>query len=506
MERITKSDSFIIIKEFINKIEDQQDYFAAISEMLNHKMDETVADKEFFRDLNIFGRIIEVLNYFKDDYKNIYDISKHHNEVILPEVISSIWDQIIQLNDGNLGGEEDDPEIIKQSRSSLDKYISRAFMNDDETPTSKYVINFDYFGVTVDDTNEVSIIYQSRTTGNEGYQNMNNLVKSIRNISQLRTSTVITLANTFELLISKIFMCQFTLDSFSNGNDIGKKTLTLEEIQNLGSLDAAEDFLLESSVSEVMRKSASDWINKLGKINNKIFKLNNEKDKMIEFFQRRNIIVHNNGVINSYYLNNVGEDFTRDLEKGKTIDVDKDYISDKITECRLFGLKIFWLWFEVAFKGDIKAMASLYADFSFKLLEDKKFDEARHVYNLILDYKHKLDSSLAMKVNINLIQTYKWQDKKDKVEEEVNKLDFSMANEEYLMCRCLLLDDFNGALTYMKKKLRGIESKAEQQELIDAYLRWPLFKNILTNETFIDYLDTMGYNVDVVDDLKEKED
>ena len=65
----------------------------------------------------------------------------------------------------------------------------------------------------------------------------------------------------------------------------------------------------------------------------------NELQLYIEMTRRRNVIVHNAGIINSRYIKEVPDDILNKLEIGNKVKISKDYLFENITLARFYAIK-----------------------------------------------------------------------------------------------------------------------------------------------------------------------
>ena len=69
------------------------------------------------------------------------------------------------------------------------------------------------------------------------------------------------------------------------------------------------------------------------------------KERLIEVFQRRNILVHNKGIVNSIYLSKVSGKYKNEVKKGYPVFLDRQYLESAINDLELnFSLIAFELW------------------------------------------------------------------------------------------------------------------------------------------------------------------
>ena len=104
---------------------------------------------------------------------------------------------------------------------------------------------------------------------------------------------------------------------------ISNKNLSYKEIIESENIDDLIKTIREKEILEFSHSSFKDKINYFGtKFNLSFPELDNSLDQIIEMFTTRNIILHNNGIVNETYLKiNKGSNF----ELGSKRIIDKDY-------------------------------------------------------------------------------------------------------------------------------------------------------------------------------------
>ncbi|WZL82733.1 hypothetical protein QBE53_06375 [Vallitaleaceae bacterium 9-2] len=115
-------------------------------------------------------------------------------------------------------------------------------------------------------------------------------------------STLISLIIQFELLVSNIIR-----DNLQKNPEILKgRNLSLEDLQKIGDVDDAKKYLLDKEVESILRGSYLSWKKYLKETLKLSVKcIDEHADTIVEIFQRRNLVVHNEGIVNSVYLKNV---------------------------------------------------------------------------------------------------------------------------------------------------------------------------------------------------------
>lgn len=443
--------------------------------------------------------LVRLLNKHKEDFKEIYDLSAHKKDLLSLEELGDILDYF--LSPEITGEKISDSETKQIHRFKINNIPKSEGINEsDDKPENKTIIINDileYFTISVNEDSDFDLLVTKGENRNIIGEHFKNFNKNSKHLEQLYTSSVITLANNFELLVSRIFSKYLNSNSEDGDFDLKNRTIDFGALTKIENVAEAKELLLEEYVTSLMKDSAYSWLNKLGKINKQIFSLDSLSDIVVEFYQRRNIIVHNDGIVNTYYCNNVRKELRDGLKKGDRVEVTQEYISQKIDEFKEVGLMIFWFIYQKLFKGNTEELIAIYQDFAFNFLKSDNYKLSRTIYNLILDRDKNISAMTALICKINLWQTYKWNDEFSMVKKDVEEYDFSLASSELKMARAILLDNYSDALDHLKNRMRQLEEDETETNVIDDYFDWPLFKEFILFDDFKSYLEEIGYEIEL---------
>lgn len=107
--------------------------------------------------------------------------------------------------------------------------------------------------------------------------------------------------------------------------------MTLSELKGLSSIDDAEKFLIDVKIDEILRGNFESWIKLLkSELSLGLGYISDIKDELIEVYQRRNLLVHNGGIVNSIYLSKVKKEQRENLGINDKLTVDKNYLENSI--------------------------------------------------------------------------------------------------------------------------------------------------------------------------------
>jgi len=242
------------------------------------------------------------------------------------------------------------------------------------------------------------------------------------------------------------------------------------------SIHAARAFVAESRVEGILRGPVEDWIAQIKKEGALTASYVDEhRDELVEAFVRRNLLVHNGGVVNSIYLARVPESARPGVKAGDKLDVSPEYLENalNVTES-VFVLLGAELWKRLDPKDEARPV--LLTKIGFHHLEKERWRIAQHCYHFINNDKGattKLDREVAQ---VNVWQCRKWLG--HSISSELEADDPSALAPLFKLARAALLDEHEDCVTLAKQVLRT-------KEIDGASLRtWPLFREARKHAPF----------------------
>lgn len=169
-------------------------------------------------------------------------------------------------------------------------------------------------------------------TNSEVSRHLDNVAKNRSHIELLYTNSLISALSSVEWFFSQLL--HFFYDKHPESAGVQKRTMTLIELKSFGSIEDAEKYLIDVKIDEILRGNFESWINLLKtELSLGLGYLNDIMDELIEVYQRRNLFVHNGGVVNSIYLSKVKENQRNNVSLDDKLSVDKEYLDNAI--CKL---------------------------------------------------------------------------------------------------------------------------------------------------------------------------
>lgn len=211
------------------------------------------------------------------------------------------------------------------------------------------------------------------------------------------------------------------------------------------------------------------------KENININRYRNILDEFEEIYYRRNLYIHNNGIVNNIYLSNIKDKFKKDIKVNQKLVTDEIYLRNAIN---MLYKVVCTLFYEVQLEYNPKYEKwhiSL-GNIGFDLLQNRNYDVAEQLYFILSSYKQLCFRDKAM-YRINYINAVKQQGKTETVKKELNKLDVSIATDDYKIAK-FCLEDKN------EEVYEAISKNYPEPFTADIIRDWPLFINFRESEYY----------------------
>lgn len=290
----------------------------------------------------------------------------------------------------------------------------------------------------------------------------------------LYKNSLISLLSTVEWFFSQIL--HFYYDKYPDAAGIKNKTLTLDDLKNFVTVKDAENYLIENKIEDVLRGSLKDWFKILkDEIKLGLGYKDNFEDDLVEVYQRRNLLVHNGGIINSIYISKVSGPY-KDLTIGDKIKIDKEYLESAIDKFELvFTLAICELWKKI--NENDEARAEILMQLGYRFLKEQKWNISESTnYFLCGDKKMPVANRTAAQLNV-------WLCKKESkgyedVRKEIEQNDYSDKSLIFQIALASLKDDKDFFFNNIEQALRT------EELLPEHLLEFPIFKNMRELDEF----------------------
>lgn len=285
----------------------------------------------------------------------------------------------------------------------------------------------------------------------------------------LYESALMSLLSAAEWFLAQLLSSHFKQEPGSAG--LKEKVFSFDDLSRFGSIDDARNYLLESRIEDVLRGSVESWLEYLrSKLGLSMGYIKDDEKQLIEVAQRRNLVVHNGGVVNRIYLSKVPETLRPDIKAGDQISVDRTYLDSAIDLVeRAFVLIGAELWKSAAPNDEERGNLLIKIGYEHLLHERWRVGEALSYF---LRNDKKLPESLQLSGTLNFWQALKWQGKFEEIRADVENADFSAKEEIYRLAHLALLDRYD---EFFRLLPRVLESKSLSH---DDLKTWPIFRAV----------------------------
>lgn len=299
-------------------------------------------------------------------------------------------------------------------------------------------------------------------------------------LTALYCNSLISLVSSVEWFLAQLIHKHYK----ENPGIVGakEKQFSLEELNSFDSVEDARDFLIEKTVETILRGSIEDWIEFLkSKLKLSMGYIKEHKKHLIEAIQRRNLLVHNGGIVNRIYVSNYPEELGPPPEIGEKIDVSSEYLSETISTFeRCFLLIAAELWKKIG-KDDAKR-GKIFINLAYEHLLAERYDVAESL-SLFSSNDKSLQEADQLYAKINYWIAKKFGDGFDAIRVDVENEDFSAKSRLFILAKNVLLDNFEDAH-------QDIEYLLEHDDdfSFEKVKTWPLFKEFREQGIYHDML------------------
>ncbi|WP_353063918.1 hypothetical protein RBB77_22085 [Tunturibacter psychrotolerans] len=257
-----------------------------------------------------------------------------------------------------------------------------------------------------------------------------------------------------------------------------ERTISVKDLAKFTSIEEVLQELIEDELDEVLRGShlsQIQWVAK--KFDFQVDPKEPLIEKFIEITERRNLCVHNEGLVSKQYKDKT-KDLTREIaplkELGEHLPINRMYLQqarDVLFETGIRTIQIAWR----KIRPDQNAEQDyLLITIIFELLVREDYTLARNISDFGSSIRGVASEVNKLKMCINRAQAYKWSGKEEESKAIVNKIDWGASSANFRLAAAVINDDYESVA-----KLMEIVPK-DGEDGIDAagYRLWPLFKEI----------------------------
>lgn len=327
--------------------------------------------------------------------------------------------------------------------------------------------------------------------------------------------TLLSLASIFEVLVNKLLEYHLLYVEKGPGS-LGEKQIKYSEIYNLESVDIKKKFA-DSFIESIMYKSFDDWIEEFFKICcDKKYDISRDsyiiplKKSISEMYQRRNIIIHNNGIVNQVYKTKVPD---TPYELGERIKITDEYLEELTLKVSIMGNYMITQHIKNKRMLKNRELYDSLETICLELLNNDRFAETRLITNILrkkvdfqeddtwlsdIEIKRKAVSDFIHRYNYWLsyylegLESIPQRDIQKYINKNKGKEWFKQ-DEQIQLGISSLTDSRKEFASKAIRYCREMEQVGKVSLL--RTLEWPMFRLISDEENFIDYSNETKYNV-----------
>jgi hypothetical protein len=301
-------------------------------------------------------------------------------------------------------------------------------------------------------------------------------------IKIIKRNFLVSLISQFDTYTSELIKAIFKVRPEIINNS--EKQLTFSELSKFNNIHDAQDYIIEKEIETVLRDSYLEqfkWFER--KLNLQLRKDLPIWETFIEITQRRNLFVHNDGIVSSQYLSVCKEHNVKldgKISIGTELKVGFKYF-DRAFKCLFeIGVKLNQVIRRNLVPDEIEQSDHSFLNISFELIQNRQFDLAKVLYDFSDKYIKKYSTEdLRLRILLNRAQTYKWLEKDEDCIQIVKSVDWSATGDLFKLASNILLDKFEEAAQIMR-------NIGDNNKVVDksCYKDWPIFKMFTRTEHF----------------------
>jgi hypothetical protein len=259
------------------------------------------------------------------------------------------------------------------------------------------------------------------------------------------------------------------------------KQITVHELMQFQSINEAKQHYVEKEIDAFMYMSRSDqlkWLEKKFKVN--IAPEGTLAHTFYEATERRNLVVHNNSVVNKRYLDNLRAlDVPTTHKVGDRLQTTRKYLDTVISAAIELAFKVSQTVWRKIDKLSAAAADETANDVTFALIEIRRYELGRKLFEFCQHPDFRFAKERARLVNIvNYANLERLSGNQNEARRILEAEEWDSKNLEFQICSAAVLGEVDRCISLLER--HGIEIGIGPAE----YSSWPVFSEIRESPEF----------------------
>jgi hypothetical protein len=286
-----------------------------------------------------------------------------------------------------------------------------------------------------------------------------------------RQGALIVLVSTFEGVIAKVIQAYYErYPQALSGDD---RTITLTDLRASSSIEEAERRIIEKEVDAVLRDNTSNQLSYLTKkLKVELTAALRLTSQLVEISQRRNLYVHNSGIANRYYIDQVDADLVQryGVVNGEGISLSSEYLLAAIDTMEAVATAIIQSSWRKWEPEDGEAADGFLVQMIYEALREHEYAYVGLFTELATLMKFYSTDIVLRILTINHAIALRENGQSGRVSEVIDRLDWSAASPKFVLAVHVLRDQKPQFLELLPKAIACGDMKHKDLS------EWPLFK------------------------------
>ena len=292
-------------------------------------------------------------------------------------------------------------------------------------------------------------------------------------------SLFVSLISQYDAFLTRLLRAIYEIKpDVLNGSE---RNLTFSQLVEMETIYNAREFIIDKEIDTFLRKSHSEQFDYLEKLIG--IKLRENLpiwQTFIEVTERRNLLVHCDGIVSNQYIKNCTEHKCKidKVKVGERLGAELQYFTSAYKCLYEIATKLTHTIWRKFLISDLKDADRELNDVCFHLINTNSFELADILLEFGCAQKKHFNDSLKNVFIINGALSKYLQKKKDESKGILDTKDWSASSDDFKLAYAVLTDDFERAYEIMLKI--GASGEVDKTD----YKQWPLFNIIRKEQKF----------------------